>query len=86
MREAVVKKIKFMIGKSGRKIKDLTGQTFGELRVRSLAKERNRRGKPQWVCKCSCGETCVVTGQYLISGHKKSCGCLNKLKIGKVHC
>jgi len=75
MREAVVKKIKFMIGKSGRKIKDLTGQTFGELRVRSLAKIRGDKGKIRWVCDCSCGKSCVVFTEYLTVSKHPNCGC-----------
>ena len=58
------------------KIKDITGQTFGELTVIENV------GKPQgervyhWRCICSCGKEVTANGALLRSGGKKSCGCL----------
>ena len=34
--------------------------------------------KCNWICKCSCGNTIEVRTELLISGQKKSCGCLKK--------
>ncbi len=31
-----------------------------------------------WLCKCECGNTKKVLASHLISGHTKSCGCLQK--------
>lgn len=31
-----------------------------------------------WVCKCKCGETCIVRMHRLERGTTKSCGCLRR--------
>jgi hypothetical protein len=31
-----------------------------------------------WLCRCICGVEKVIAGTHLISGHTRSCGCLNK--------
>lgn len=50
--------------------------TYGKLTV--ISREvSNKRGKARWLCRCSCGNTAVVTGSYLRNGHTKSCGCLH---------
>ena len=36
--------------------------------------------KPQWLCRCTCGNTIIVTGKRLKSGNTKSCGCLQPEK------
>lgn len=56
------------------KLKDLTGEQFGELIVKGRHTENDSRGKPLWVCTCSCGNTIIVRGDVLKRGHAKSCG------------
>ena len=57
---------------------DLTGKTFGRLRVVSRA-GGGLNGKPAtWNCECSCGGAKVANGQNLRSGATSSCGCLQK--------
>lgn len=56
--------------------KDLTGQRFGRLIV------IERRGSDKhhnalWLCKCDCGEECIVNGKALRHGDTRSCGCLH---------
>ena len=58
------------------KIKDLTGEVFGKLRVIEITPERRNR-QVVWKCECECGNTTYVVGQALRTGHTKSCGCLN---------
>lgn len=36
-------------------------------------------------CKCECGKTCEVRYSSLINGKTKSCGCLRKETISKLH-
>lgn len=58
-----------------KRIKDLTGQRFGKL----VALERlpEKYGNSYlWKCQCDCGNTVNVSASALISGNKKSCGCL----------
>lgn len=50
--------------------KDLTGQTFGELKVVKYA------GHSFWHCICSCGKETIVSTRNLTRNHTKSCGCL----------
>ena len=66
---------------------DLTGQIFGRLTVVSRA-ENSKRGKARWDCRCECGGVTTTTGEYLRSGHTKSCGCFNLEAIAnrsKIH-
>ena len=58
-------------------IKDLTGMKFNRLTV---VKEygRDKSGNVTWLCKCDCGNECVVASTNLQKGDTKSCGCLNK--------
>lgn len=64
---------------------DLTGQTFGCLRVIEYAGyEKNHQSA--WVCECECGNRIVARSDYLRAGHTRSCGHLsekNALKHGK---
>lgn len=55
-------------------IEDLTGKTFGRLKVISVVKRNN--GYCTYYCKCQCGNYVDVFETDLISGRKKSCGCL----------
>lgn len=60
------------------KFKDISGQRFGMLVAQKPIITRTlKRTRIKWECKCDCGNTTVVTGSNLISGHTKSCGCLN---------
>lgn len=71
---------------------DLTGKRFDRLLVLKRYPENNNQNKPQWVCRCDCGNETIVTGSCLRSGNTKSCGCLNHekrlsvpYKHGKTH-
>ena len=63
------------------KLKDLTGQRFGRLVVKSFAgykKTNNGRNKAIWTCDCDCGNKKDIAGGDLTSGRTKSCGCYQK--------
>ena len=60
---------------------DLTGQRFGRLVALRQSPER-RHGRLAWVCRCDCGSNAIVTGLSLRHGNTKSCGCLNRDKLG----
>lgn len=51
------------------KLKDLTGQRFGMLTVKSYV------GGSKWLCVCDCGNAKAVNGYKLKSGNTVSCGC-----------
>lgn len=52
---------------------DITSRQFGRLTVQRYAGVL--RGKPSWLCLCSCGTAATVRGDMLKSGNTKSCGC-----------
>jgi hypothetical protein len=62
---------------------DITGQRFGLL----IAQSHNGTVSPThgavWLCKCDCGQETCVRGNYLRSGHTRSCGCLHTLPKGE---
>ena len=58
---------------------DMIGQRFGRLVVISRA-ENSSGGSAMWNCDCDCGETSIVIGGALRSGHTSSCGCLKNEK------
>ena len=64
--------------------KDLTGKTFGRLKVLEQADDyirpSNGAHEAQWLCECSCEEhtKLIVKGADLSSGHSTSCGCWRK--------
>jgi len=57
---------------------DLSGRRFGRLTVVGFAGVRDRGPRKKqtlWRCKCSCGQTTVVTTARLNYGWTTSCGC-----------
>lgn len=70
---------------------DLTGKTFGRLKVIERAEDYHTpKGEPraQYLCECSCENhtQIIVRADHLRSGNTKSCGCLSfetKQKIAK---
>lgn len=74
------KKIYSPYGK--KRIIDLSGQTFGRLKVFPTYKRVGRYY--YWLCECSCGRLPFVRAAYLRNGSTKSCGCLSKDMFIKV--
>lgn len=66
---------------SSTKRHDLTGRTYGLLRVVRLTRTA---GRPRWLCECRCGTLRLVAAANLRSGGVKSCGCLLKRR-GPAH-
>ena len=64
------------------KAKDLTGYT-SESGVTVIKRVENQGTKPQWLCRCFCGQEFVTRADALKSGHTKSCGCLQKKKASE---
>ncbi|ALA07738.1 hypothetical protein BC01_159 [Bacillus phage BC01] len=56
------------------KPKDITGQRFGKLVAIEIAgKDANKN--IQWLCRCDCGNSRVVSNHYLKRGSVSHCGC-----------
>lgn len=66
------------------KIVDLTGMTFGRLRVIEFAGIAKNR-KAIWKCECSCENHTIITvqGANLRNGNTQSCGCLHKERFNR---
>lgn len=56
--------------------KDITKQKFG--RLIAVKFSHKRKYKHYWLFKCECGNETIARKDKVISGHTKSCGCLNK--------
>lgn len=52
---------------------DRVGVKYNQLLVDSYSHKKN--GRHFWNCICSCGNSKVIVGDNLKSGHTKSCGC-----------
>ena len=57
---------------------DMTGKKFGRLTVIEVTAERSSQGYVKWLCRCGCGNTCVIEGSNLRNGNSRSCGCSRK--------
>lgn len=56
--------------------KDLTGRRFGRLVCLEPMRGRTETGGLIWRCRCACGQECAAPARQLVTGNKKSCGCL----------
>ena len=60
----------------GRNIRNVQGQTFGNLIAVCPTNYRVKKGGVIWACQCICKEITYVAVDNLLSGNTKSCGCL----------
>lgn len=67
------------------KIKDLTGQKFGKLTVIKFSGLVGiNKKRAEFLCKCDCGKIISISGNCLLTGNTRSCGCFRLgLKRGK---
>lgn len=64
-----------MKGRIGQPHPDLVGRKFGLLKVIKF-NGIDKSGQATWLCECDCGNTAIAITHKLISGKKRSCGCL----------
>lgn len=57
---------------------NLINKKYNKLAVIGELKEKDKFGNKLWICQCDCGNNAIVSTHNLVSGHKKSCGCLQK--------
>ena len=62
------------------KVKDLTGQRFGNLVARSIVGQ-DKHKNVVWLCDCDCGRTHEVVSRALVNGSVNSCGCIKRGKF-----
>ncbi len=65
----------------------IIGQRFGSLVAIEYTYIENDNGRRRggWLCKCDCGNECVVKTANLTTGNTKSCGCY-RVQQGKTRC
>ena len=63
-------------------ILDLTGDTYGELVVKSFA-GTDKHGGAYWTCDCSCGKSFTTSAQGIRVGAVISCGHVNREKTSE---
>lgn len=60
------------------RFEDLSGKRFGNLlvleRAEPILEGKSKRKRVAWVCRCDCGNTCIVRSCALKNG-QRSCGC-----------
>lgn len=57
------------------KLIDMTGMTFGHLKVIRISEKKGNRNQVYWDCICECGKTKPIQADGLRRGDSKSCGC-----------
>ena len=57
-------------------ITNLTGLKFEKLTVLYDTKTHTQYNRAIWHCRCECGNELDVSSDSLLSGHRKSCGCI----------
>lgn len=62
--------------------KDLTGQTFGRLKI--VRRVVRKVGGVLWACLCNCGRERTIKSSSLVSGNSRSCGCMRKETLHKL--
>ena len=67
--------------------RDLTGQRFGRLTALCPVKRdgRSTSSGTVWRCRCDCGQEADVPASCLVSGRTRSCGCLNREQMSRMH-
>lgn len=61
--------------------RNLTDRRFGKLVCIEPTEARDCQGFVVWYCKCDCGNQCLASSKQLLSGYKKSCGCLGRPQL-----
>ena len=72
------------------KIADLTGLTFGKLKVIKKAEpliRKDGKRETRWLCECGCEAKTqrIVRGSDLKNGHTASCGCTRAKNLRKIN-
>ena len=65
-------------------IKDLTGQSFNNLKIISNIGKKKISPNYHYLVECFCGKLFEARGSDIKRGHTKSCGCLNYIEYKNV--
>lgn len=62
-------------------IEDYLGKRINNLMPIAIAHTRTKDGSIKWIFQCICGKEVEETPYRVISGHRKSCGCMRYAKM-----
>ena len=62
---------------------DMTGETYGWLKVLGPSDIKTSSGELKWKCECRCGNITFVTRKNLKNGSTVSCGCFHKQQLAE---
>ena len=65
--------------------KDETGKKYGRLTVIRRSTYVPKNGQACWDCECECGNSVMVSGTHLRTGHTTSCGCVSQAVREMIH-
>ena len=66
---------------------NLSGQKFDKLTVlEKVSSKKSPSGTTKifWLCKCDCGNQCIIEGNALKTGNTRSCGCIKSFGEQKI--
>lgn len=64
---------------------DITGERFGMLTALYRHPTEKHNGAYKWVFRCDCGKEIVAVKGTVVSGYKKSCGCMTSAWKSAAH-
>lgn len=67
------------------KLKDISGNRYGELTVVRFYGKANNSRESEWECICDCGNMVIVRGSNLKKGNTTSCGCKAKERLRNIN-
>lgn len=70
---------------ASKKFKDLSGNTYGRLKVIRFVRMTEERRMSIYECLCECGKIKEIERANLVRGHTTSCGCYNRDKQLAAH-
>lgn len=63
------------------KVKDETGNVYGQLTVLKRVEKASYGRHAFWLCQCECGNKPIVSGTSLRDGRTKTCGCVHSRQL-----
>lgn len=63
--------------------RNIVGQRFGRLIVLDEYRSSTTTRGTEWKCRCDCGHEMFIYRGKLLSGHTRSCGCINRTLNGE---
>lgn len=76
--------IKSTLLQSGQKFNRLTIIKLDHIKEYISPKRKLKQSQEFYICKCDCGNECIVMKQSLLNNRTKSCGCFRRESFSKI--